>query len=63
MSAPREQGVYRTPKRECSHAKSGCCPKCYDPCGLLRSTREFRLNQSKSQVNHQPTLEGVAANG
>ena len=35
-------GVFLTPGRECAHAKSGCCPRCYDPMGLLRSTKEHR---------------------
>lgn len=51
--------VFNTPGRECSHAKSGCCPKCYDPAGLLKSTREFRMKRFRrtSITTTEPTTE------
>lgn len=45
MSTPEKSHIYNTPGRECSHALRGCCPKCFDPAGILKSTREFRLKR------------------
>lgn len=46
--------IYRTPGRECSHADRGCCPKCFDPAGILKSTREFRIKKRLVRTSHTP---------
>ncbi|UOF81199.1 hypothetical protein [Caudoviricetes sp.] len=48
--------VFRTPGRTCSHADQGCCPRCFDPMGRLKSTKEFQQKKHpKHYTSPKPT--------